>query len=584
MADKTPLLPSLRLVASMVRPHPVPFSVAVVGSIVYAAATVGTTIALGWVVDDIVLPEFAADTELSSDALWTGVIFVALVFIARAAGIVTRRYYAGMTAASVMRTFRDDLGERYLTLPMAWHRSSSTGRLLAHTDADAETTVEALHPLPFSLGVSSLALFAVISAFVVDPPLAVVGVIVFPLMITLNRWYTRLVEAPAARVQEAIGDVSAVAHESFDGALIVKTLGRAGEESRRFATTVDRLRHERVGLGVMRSVFHSTVETLPQLGIAAVTVVGVYRLDAGAITTGELVQFVALFSVLAFPMQVFGFFLESIPPSVVAHSRIQAVLDTPVPTLPSRSAAIETGPARLDAIGLGLVHSDGTEVLRGIEIHVEPGQTVAVVGSTGSGKSTLAGILAGLDPATSGVVRLDGVDLSELRLDHRSRHIAYVFQEPFLFGDSVRANIDLAGQASLGDIRWAAGIARIDEFVGGLPDGYDTVLGERGVTLSGGQRQRVALARALVRRPRLLVLDDATSAVDPHVEQEILAGLRDGLDTTMVIVAQRLSTIELADRVLFLRGGAIRAEGRHDELMADAEYANLVTAYEQAAL
>jgi ATP-binding cassette subfamily B protein len=225
--------------------------------------------------------------------------------------------------------------------------------------------------------------------------------------------------------------------------------------------------------------------------------------------------------------------------------------------------------------------------LAGVDLRIEQGEIVALVGSTGAGKSSLCALLTGLFPPTKGQILLSGtdgvaVDMNDLTDTERTEAIALVFQETFLFGASVRANIDLGGRSSAAEIRHAAGVARASSFIDALPDGFDTVVGERGVTLSGGQRQRIALARALIRAPRFLILDDATSAVDPKVEQEILNRLRAELSTTTLVVAQRVATIKLADRVLYLANGRIEAAGTHEELMARPDYETLVMAYETA--
>jgi ABC-type multidrug transport system fused ATPase/permease subunit len=267
------------------------------------------------------------------------------------------------------------------------------------------------------------------------------------------------------------------------------------------------------------------------------------------------------------------------------------VFDSEIPDLPLTTQALNDGALAIEATGLvfgfegqpalkGL--TGRTQVLSGVDLQIHPGETVAIVGSTGAGKSTLCSVLCGLLPPEAGEVRLGGVPVAELDSLERTDAVALVFQESFLFADSVRANIDLTGVESDEAVREAAAIARADAFIDELPEGYDTVVGERGVTLSGGQRQRVALARALIRRPRLLVLDDATSAVDAEVEQQILANLRASVDATVVVVAQRVSTIELADRVLYFHAGRIAAAGTHTELLAHPGYESLVRAYEQA--
>jgi ABC-type multidrug transport system fused ATPase/permease subunit len=383
--------------------------------------------------------------------------------------------------------------------------------------------------------------------------------------------------------------VSSIAHESFDGALIVKTLGRADAEGRRFAAAADRLRDWRVNIGYIRAAFDAGLDALPNLGIVVVILVGAMRVDAGAVTRGDLVQVAALFTVLAFPMRVFGYFLEMVPPSVVARQRLNLVLNEPVPTDDKTHGLLSQAPLAVAVVNLGYRYGDEPEVFTGIDFRIEPGEIVALVGSTGAGKSTLCGLLAGLFPPTKGRILLGGpddaepdVDLSDLTDRERTAAISLVFQETFLFGASVLDNIDLDGHQAFGDVRHASEVARAASFIDELPAGFDTVIGERGVTLSGGQRQRIALARALIRRPRLLILDDATSAVDPKIEQEILRRLRAELSTTTLVVAQRVATIELADRVLFLSDGGIEASGTHEELMAIPDYQALVMAYETA--
>jgi ABC-type multidrug transport system fused ATPase/permease subunit len=241
------------------------------------------------------------------------------------------------------------------------------------------------------------------------------------------------------------------------------------------------------------------------------------------------------------------------------------------------------GPLSITVDRIEFAYPGSEPVVRDCTFEVEAGAVVALVGATGSGKSTLCDLVAGLIAPDRGVVKIGGVDARDVAPPELRAAVALVFQESFLFADSVGENITLGSDASEPERRRAAEITQAARFIETLPEKYDTVVGERGVTLSGGQRQRVALARALVRHPRLLILDDATSAVDPTVEARILGALREELDMTTVVVAHRLSTIALADRVLYLRDGHIVATGRHDELLAIPEYSALVTAYEQEA-
>jgi ABC-type multidrug transport system fused ATPase/permease subunit len=270
------------------------------------------------------------------------------------------------------------------------------------------------------------------------------------------------------------------------------------------------------------------------------------------------------------------------PRSVVALDRIDDVLAARPDHVPHHPVALPAGALAVTADALRYGHRDGPPVLDDCTLQIGGGEVVALVGPTGCGKTTLCELLAGLDRPDRGTVRVGGVDVSTVSRDELRANVALVFQESFLFADTIAQNISLGAGTDETAVRWAAGIAHVARFVDGLPEGYGTVIGERGVTLSGGQRQRIALARALVRRPRFLLLDDATSAVDATVESRILHGLRAELDMTTLIVAHRVSTIALADRVLFMQDGRIVAAGKHTELLAtNPEYETMVRAYEQ---
>jgi ABC-type multidrug transport system fused ATPase/permease subunit len=342
------------------------------------------------------------------------------------------------------------------------------------------------------------------------------------------------------------------------------------------------LRTERVAAGYIRAWFEEALEALPNLAVIAMLAVGAWRVSLGDITLGTLVQVVALFGLLAWPMRFVGWILSTLPQAVVGHGRVLEVLEEPDTVhRPADPQPLPRGP--LDVRAEGLTYGfDGAPVLDDVTFTVEPNESVAIVAATGVGKSTLAQLLVRLDDPADGQILLGGVDLRHVEPAELRRAASLVFQESFLFATTVAENIALDSGASRDEVERAAAIAQADRFVRTLPNGYDTVLGERGHTLSGGERQRVALARALVRRPRVLILDDATSAVDPTIEAEILAGLRRELETTLIVVAYRLSTIRLADRVLYLEDGRLRATGSHEELMASQPgYAAMIHAYER---
>ena len=354
-----------------------------------------------------------------------------------------------------------------------------------------------------------------------------------------------------------------VAHESFDGALVVKTLGRAPQEIERMGQRADELKEARIRVGRIRGTFEPTIDAIPNIGIIVLLLIGSWQVSTGALDTGDLVQGVALFSLLAFPMRVVGFFLQEMPRAVVSIARIDRVVAQTRSPEPTAGVSLPGGPLPVEFDHVSFSYEPGVEVLDDLTFTVAAGETVAIVGSTGSGKSTLCDLLVRLADPSTGTVRIGGVDTDEVAPTELRAAVAMVFQETFLFAESIRENIAMGEPHDDGEIRAAARIARAESFVDALPEGLDTIVGERGVTLSGGQRQRVALARALVRRPRVLVLDDATSAVDPFVEAEILGGLRETLDTTTVVVAHRVSTIELADRVLFVDRGRLVGQGTH---------------------
>ncbi len=567
-----------------IRTEPRLFVISSIGSSLFGGLIIANSYVVGFVTGHIVVPAFAAGSVRTASLALVVAVLVGISAL-RVASIFGRRLGAGYMQFRLQARYRRAVTRRYLSLPPAWHQRHATGTLLSNANSDVEASFGPIAPLPFAVGTIVMIFGAVAALFLTDWVLALVGVALFPTLFALNLAYSRRMSPRQIHAQRMRAQVSAVAHESFDGALVVKTMGREADESRRFGVHVDELRNALISVGRLRGIFDPLMDSLPSLGTLAVLLLGTWRLQSGAIGVSELVSVAFLFTVLAFPVRAIGWVVGELPRSVAGWERVQAVLSAEGDLEYGQGTVPGDGPVELRFERVGYRYAGGPPVLDEVTFTVPAGQTVALVGATGSGKSTIAALAVRLVDPESGHVALDGMKLPDLSGAALAGTTAVVPQIPFVFDDTVRGNIAL-DRPGIGDdeVRRALRLAQAEKFVGELPAGLDTEVGERGTSLSGGQRQRLTLARALAGRPRLLVLDDATSAVDPRVEAAILGALRQrDAGTSILVVAYRRATIALADQVVYLHQGRVVATGTHTELMASHPgYRDLVTAYEKA--
>jgi len=588
----------LHLIGRQLRRAPREFVFGGIGTTLFAGTTILSSFVLGWITDDLLIPAVEAGDVATSALVGAAALIIGVAtFIG--IGVTMRRMGAYYAQHRIQYRDRVEVTQRYLELPIEWHRRHPTGQLLANANEDVEAASFIAAPLPMAFGVVLMLIGTAIILVITDPFLAFIGFLVGPALFLVNVTFQRKMRAVAAEAQALRAQVADIAHESFDAALVVKTLGRENDEVGRFGESSDELRDRMVEVGRLRAMFDPVIETLPNIGILAVLLVGAWRVDQGLLTAGTLVTFAYLFRLVSLPMRVFGWLLGELPRSVVGLHRVESVLATDervVYGITDDGAAGGAG-ASADSIAYTYPGSEYEDIgaapvnrdivdgegrgIQSVTLDVAPGKTVAIVGPTGAGKSTIAHLLVRLFDPDTGEISLDGHTLVDLERDALARSVAIVFQETFLFNDTIYNNITLDEKFDDDQVVAAAKLAQAHDFVLRQEKGYATIVGERGAALSGGQRQRVAIARALIREPRLLVLDDATSAVDPAVESAILEGLR-RLDTTVVIVAYRRSSIVLADEVIYVEDGRVIDRGSHDALYRRLPaYRGLIDAYEQ---
>ncbi|MFD9130247.1 ABC transporter ATP-binding protein [Kitasatospora sp. NPDC059571] len=517
-------------------------------------------------------------------ALWPLVGVLLVLGLAEAGLFCIRRVIVARPLARVETAMRGDLYAKLQRLPVAFHDRWASGQLLSRATSDMFTMRLFLaFPLVFLIVNSTVFLIGTGLMVALDWRLALITLLPFAPLVWLTHHFEQRYSAAARTAQDQNGDLATVVEESVLGIRILKAFGRHRTMAQRFAAQARELRGTELHKARMLSDLWAVIVGLPELALGCALALGAVRVADGHMSVGTLVAFLSTALALRWPVESLGWLIAYANEAATATDRFFEVLDEPEP---ADTPAAAPGTGRDEGIRLTGVHfrypdaPDGDpDLLRGVDLHVRRGETMALVGATGSGKTTLTALLPRLYETTAGTITLDGTDIRDLPRPRLRELVSVAFEEPTLFSASVRENV-LMGAPDAGDDRLAAALATAQaDFVGRLPAGTATQVGEQGLSLSGGQRQRLALARAVVGDPPFLVLDDPLSALDVHTEALVEQALRRVLaGTTALVVAHRPSTVLLADRVAVLDGGRITAVGTHQELLAaSAVYRELMT-------
>jgi len=547
-------------------------------SVALAALAIGATVAIPWLTGraiDAIRGNDRGELELLA-------LLIAGAAVLRLALSVARRLVAGRVSLGVEYDLRNRVYAHLQSLELAFFDTQQTGQLMSRATVDLQSVRFFLgYGLVFIAQSALTILLAAVAMLALEPGLGALALAPVPFVVLVAWRYGRRSRPLLQEVQQRIAELTADVEENVSGVRVVKAFAAEERQLTRFRHSVARVFDESMRSTRLRAFYNPFIGFLPNLGLAVVLVVGGRRVIGGTLSLGEFTAFYAYLLMLIGPMRQLGVALGLAQRATASGARLFELLDRPSELRsPARPRPLPAGAGRVELRGVTFAYPHGPPALRGVDFVVEAGTTVALVGATGSGKTTLVQLLPRLYDVTEGAVLLDGVDVRELDLVALRTAIAVVTDDPFLFSASVHENIAYGRpDATREEVERAAERAQAAGFVAELPDGYDTRVGERGLTLSGGQRQRIAIARALLADPRVLVLDDATSSVDASTEGAIKAALREVMaGRTTFVIAHRLSTIALADDVVVLEGGRIAARGTHEQLLERSPlYAEIAT-------
>ncbi len=543
---------------------------------------------LTWAVARVSVPTLAGSAidygirrgSWGTTAVWTIAILVAGAMQAISTGL--RRYAAFGLAWRVETDLRMKLVAHLQRLHFAFHDQSQTGQLMAYANTDIQQVNNVVLLIPLTIA-STLQMLAVIVILLLrSPGLAFFALGALPLLnISATRFNRRMYPVGVA-LQQELSELSGVVEESVTGVRVVKGFGAERLQRKRLSAEAESVYDRSMDQARLRANFMPLIDLLPTLGLVGILWYGGHQVLAGTLTVGDVVAANLYVLMLIWPLRMIGMLVGQLPRSAAAAGRINVVLDTdPAIEDVAHAKALPEGSGDVRFDDVTFSYGRGPAVLDGLSLDIRGGDAVALVGATASGKTTIARLIPRFYDVRHGSVRIDGADVREARLRDVRRAVGIVFEDTFLFSDSVRNNIAFADpSAPIEAVVKAATLAGADEFIRDLPDGYETVIGEHGYSLSGGQRQRIAIARAVLADPRVLILDDATSSVDPTKEHEIRSALAEVMaGRTTIIIAHRPATIALADRVVLLDGGRVAADGTHEELLVtSARYREVLAA------